>query len=137
MCECVRERPCVHRRCVSICAGVRHCAGCLRVRWLRLGGDWETTQTGFTGFTGGGRGVSRQPAGYPITLRLPLRPLCHDSSQQEVGGGQAGPSPCHYASITCRPLCADNRTFSSLSSTFTLGSSFSFSLALSPFFFFV
>lgn len=87
----------------------------------------------------GGRGVTRQAAGHPIALGLQLRPLpstLHRSQiQKEVSWGQPVSSLCHYPSITCRPPCADNETFSSLSALFTLGTSFSSSRALTPFLF--
>lgn len=79
----------------------------------------EVTETMGTDITVGGRGVSRQAAGYPITLAAAAAaaPTSFNSSQGEVSRGQAGSSLCLYPSITCCPLCADNRTFSS---TFTL-----------------
>lgn len=67
-------------------------------------GKWPSEQ--------GGRGVSVQAAGYLTVLGLLLLrpfPLALPSSQRqrEVSRGRAGPSLCHYPSITCHPptLC--------------------------------
>lgn len=65
-------------------------------------------------------------------IRPAAAPTSSNSSQREVGRGQAGPSLCHYPSITCRPLSADNRTFSSLLSPFTPSTSFSSLWSLTP-----
>ncbi len=81
----------------------------------------------------GGRGVSRQAAGFPITLGVLLHPLPStlpsSRTQPEVSTGQARSSLCHYPSITCRPLSADNRTFFCL---FTPRTSFSSLWSLTP-----
>lgn len=119
--------------CVCVWIRVRHCirspwvfSVCLCCSWAQSSrrGDCETMGTGITD---GGRGVNGQAAGYPITfgvLLLRPLPLTLPSSwiQEEVKRGQASSSLCHYPSITCRPLCADNRTFSSVSFLLTYAS---------------
>lgn len=66
----------------------------------------------------GGRGVSRQAAGYPIMLGVLLHPfpstLPSSQIQPEASRGQAGSSLWHYPSITCHPPSTDNRIFSFL-----------------------
>lgn len=47
------------------------------------------------------------------------------AGSMEVRRGQASSSLCHYPFVTCRPFCTQSRTFSSVSSTFTLDTSLS------------
>lgn len=62
-----------------------------------------------------GRGVSGQAAGYPIMLAMLLHPfpstLPSSQIQREANRGQTVSSLCHYSSITCLLLSANNRTF--------------------------
>lgn len=148
MCEGLRTsarvsicaRACMWGHVCVIAGGVYECISRVFVLLLSAAsscsGDCETMGTDITV---GGRGVSWQAAGYPITsgplLRLLPSTLPSSRIQEEVSRGQAGSSLCHYPSITCRPLCADNRTFSSLSSPFTLGTLFSSLWALTLFLF--
>lgn len=143
MCEGLRTSAHVSicaRACGHVCVipwGVYECISCVFALLLCTAsscrGDCETMGTDITV---GGRGVSRQAAGYPIMLGLRLHPfpstLPSSQIQREVCRGQAGSSLCHYPSITCHPPAADNRTFSSRSSPFTFGTSLSSLWSLTP-----
>ncbi len=110
LCECVCfwlsvcVKACVH---IHLCARARGCGHVCVIAWgvyeciprvfvLHLStasscrGDCETMGTDITV---GGRGVSRQAAGYPITSGPLLRPLPSTLPMQpDPGGGQQGSS---------------------------------------------
>lgn len=110
MCEGLHASICegVH---VNLCVSLHAVCMCMSPVWvLQLSskasyrrGDCETMGTDITVR---GRGVSRQPAGYPITLGvLLLHPLPSALPSREVSRGEEGSSLCHYPSITCLSLC--------------------------------
>ena len=95
--------------CVHMCTSSHECVSCVFVSQPRPA---EVTLKAMgTDITAGGRGVSGQTAGFPITLGLVLRPLPLNSSLEARRGQQRSntllPPPLSFHHLP-RPLSADN-----------------------------
>lgn len=95
--------------CVHMCTSSHECVSCVFVSQPRPA---EVTLKAMgTDITAGGRGVSGQTAGFPITLGLVLRPLPLNSSLEARRGQQRSntllPPPLSFHHLP-GPLSADN-----------------------------